>query len=455
MSYFYTQKSRQDYLDRKFMISKSHASRDGYLTALNVFDHFAKDVFKLESGDVIIGDLKKLPKLEPAVFDVLQSFVTYLVKDRNARTVRDYLARVVDYFYYNGIKLDSKDLRSNLTVPRIIRDMPYAITKEDMKKILDNAKPKRKALYLALLSSGMRIGEALGLRKRDFDLDQERICITIPAVLTKMKMQRQTFISKEAEEYVRPILKGLSPDDLVFGTNDDLMVARLTEERLFDHCRERAGLYSKYENRNRNKITLHSFRSFCETVASNICGEEYAHALIGHAGYMSMYYRLSPNERLEKYKQIEPYLTIHADIDLIKTSEEMNKRIANIEKQYKEQLQKQESIAAEINHIHFKINETLKQETDPSNPKFPDGGPFDTRFINLELRELDEKSMVIFDSEFEESINVVLRKDKVYCTLDKSTDCKHVLFALGNSDFYQLVKKNKINYSFPTTSSIT
>lgn len=45
--------------------------------------------------------------------------------------------------------------------------------------------PKRKALYTVLISSGIRIGETLGLKKRDFDFSQERVCITIPAILTK------------------------------------------------------------------------------------------------------------------------------------------------------------------------------------------------------------------------------------------------------------------------------
>jgi integrase len=123
------------------MISKSEATRNGYNTALSVFDHFAKDLFKLESGDIIIHDLKKLKQLEPAVYDTLQSFVNYLAKDRNPRTVKDYLTGLVDYFYYNGVKLDNRELRSNLSLPRSKRDMPYAMTKKDVKKILDNSKP--------------------------------------------------------------------------------------------------------------------------------------------------------------------------------------------------------------------------------------------------------------------------------------------------------------------------
>jgi len=70
-------------------------------------------------------------------------------------------------------------------------------------------------------------------------------------------------------------------------------------------------------------------------------------------------------------------------------------------------------------------------------------------------KELDEKSMVIFDTEFEERIDVVLKEDKIYCKRDRSSNCKHVLFALGNPEFYQRVKKNNIGLTFLTTSSRT
>ena len=144
-------------------------------------------------------------------------------------------------------------------------------------------------------------------------------------------------------------------------------------------------------------------------------------------------------EKDAKISELENKLKHHTTTqketdDKVQSLEEMTRQLA-------ERLQKQESMNDEINKIHLKIKETMDRESNPSNPHFPDGGPFDTRLVNLEVREFGERSMTIFDSEFEESINVVLRKDKVYCTHDRSTKCKHVLFALGNPDFYRLVKK--------------
>jgi len=76
---------------------------------------------------------------------------------------------------------------------------------------------------------------------------------------------------------------------------------------------------------------LHSFRAFFETQASNTHGLEYAHALIGHSGYLEQYYRLSNEDRLEKYIEMEPKITIGEDFrNQIKISKQ-NKKISELE----------------------------------------------------------------------------------------------------------------------------
>src|SRR2546422_722689 len=126
---------------------------------------------------------------------------------------------------------------------------------------------------------------------------------------------------------------------------------------------------------------------------------------------------------------------------------EKESKISGLEETAKKLLERIEALETERKEtrlINSRVKETINRESDPSNPHFPDGGPFDTRLVNLEVEEINADSMVVYDSEFGESINVVLRKNQVYCRLDKSSTCKHVLFALANSKFYEIVKKNDI-----------
>ena len=100
---------------------------------------------------------------------------------------------------------------------------------------------------------------------------------------------------------------------LIFSLNKDIRKSVNNEVLNFWHLRKKAGLDFKYDDSRNHKISLHSFRAFFETHASNTHGLEYAHALIGHSGYLEQYYRLSEEDRLEKYIELEPKITIGED----------------------------------------------------------------------------------------------------------------------------------------------
>ena len=91
-------------------------------------------------------------------------------------------------------------------------------------------------MYLVMSSSGMRIGETLQIRKRDFDFDSyERLMIKLPAKITKTKKTRITFISKEAEKDLLRYVKNTSDDSFVFNPNNrKLGGIIINESKLFN-----------------------------------------------------------------------------------------------------------------------------------------------------------------------------------------------------------------------------
>ena len=80
----------------------------------------------------------------------------------------------------------------------------------------------------------MRIGEAVQIRKRDLDLETERITVHIPARITKLKKARDTFLSIEAKKAIMPKLEKLSDDDLIWGTNEDYYKSANNEEVILE-----------------------------------------------------------------------------------------------------------------------------------------------------------------------------------------------------------------------------
>ena len=315
LGYLDVQRNRGKFLTNKFNKSKSTSTVDFCKGALLSFDRFVFAKFGKNSTEQVIDDIKKLPESrhESIMIDLFQKYLHWKHEDSKASTSVAYYQTAVEYFSYHQLKINHYNLRRDIILPQDPKNMKYAVTLSEIRKIIDYSKPKRKALYTVLLSSGMRIGETLGLKKRDFDFSQERICITIPAKLTKKNIQRQTYISKEAEHYLIPIIKKMNQDELIFSLNKDIRKSVDNEILNFWHLRKTAELDVKYDNSNNHKISLHSFRAFFETQASNTHGLEYAHALIGHSGYLEQYYRLSEEDRLEKYIELEPKITIGED----------------------------------------------------------------------------------------------------------------------------------------------
>jgi integrase len=169
----------------------------------------------------------------------------------------------------------------------------------------------RQMLYLVLIGSGMRIRETVALRKRDFDLNYpKRIKMEIPAQFTKTRAAHTTFVSKEAEHFLRPYLERLDSNDLVFATNSIPYHASMTEIEAFSRYRERAGLTAKYESTRRHHISLHTFRSYFFIRARRVHDTDVAHAMVGHTTYLDMYDRKDDDEKLELYLKVEPELQI-------------------------------------------------------------------------------------------------------------------------------------------------
>ena len=142
----------------------------GKKQVLKQFSKFCKLKFK-ESDEEILSELMKQNQDERIInaCDVIQLFINYLSKKVKPQTVKAYLTHVYGYFNYRGIKLTSLD-KKTIRYPKEIKEEKFPLSKEDIKQILDNSSYRRKTLYFVLLSSGMRIGETIALRKKDFDV---------------------------------------------------------------------------------------------------------------------------------------------------------------------------------------------------------------------------------------------------------------------------------------------
>lgn len=331
--------SLEAYQDR--LKSSPQTTKLNFEQAYKSFEEFCNNENK-----TVENKLKEISK-NGQKFTCLQKWInTQNEKGLNPTTVRTRFNYLKRYLHFRGVKIYREDVTAELKLAKPTKDEKHPLTLDEARKIINEASYKNKALYLTLISSGMRIGETLQLKKKHFELNGKRYVILIPGNITKTKQGRSAIISSEATTYVKTILKELNDNDGVFSKNTNPLYATCNQEMIFGRILGKTGLKEPYENSRVNKITLHSFRAFFFTQALKVLGEDIAHAMIGHGAYLQQYQRRTLEDKLELYEKLEPELLVFDTSKAqakIKDLEQANKKaqefqaeLTNLKKEFHE-----------------------------------------------------------------------------------------------------------------------
>jgi len=313
---------------------KSTKARNTVITINTVLNNFEK--FSLEQFDQkdIIPDLKAVP--EETLWDTLQQWINYN-SDKNPSTVKLWFSIIKKYLHHRGVKLNPDDVKENLDFPRKMTEDPHPLQLSEINRILLASNYKKKVMYMCQISSGMRIGELVQIRKKHLVFGKKRIMVKIPSYIAKFNKARTTFFSIEAQKLLMPILRKKLEDELIFGSNDDMRKAEVNEMQTLKRTLQKVGLYQKNESNGRGTITSHSFRAYFITKLSRR-DPNFAKKLAGQKGYLLQYDRLSDDEKLEVYLKFESDLILD-DSKIIKNENEQQKSLKNQIDEMKEELE--------------------------------------------------------------------------------------------------------------------
>ena len=328
--------SKYDWLEQVRRSAGSLRSVNVAKASLRMFELFCKNQGLTESQMIEsyqemlkIDDKKREPDIRSVCLS-LDKFIQFLDQDhdeiilrqdlmpmkfkkKSPKTIKTYFGFIKSYLRKcHAVKLSTEDIKDYMIFPKLRKEPRKAISLKILKKILNKASPERKAIYYTLISSGMRIGEVLTLTKENFHLNENPVRITIKANATKTKEGRETYVTSEALEKIKPLLEGKKDKEKIFTRIDDIDKAVIYEEGMFANLRERLGLLERYDDSIRFVVNLHCFRAYFHTKASQKHGSDYANALDGHGSYLKQYYRETPEERAKKYKELEPNLFIES-----------------------------------------------------------------------------------------------------------------------------------------------
>jgi len=361
-------RTENSYFQNK-LSTKADGTKEGIKYSLQNFNDFC--ITQNSSMEKVIVSIKDLDAdhKEEFLSDLLQKWVVWNHKNNMAPgTIKRYFSGLSRYLSYRRVKMVN-EIRENIDFPHPIREEPFPLQLKHVQQIFEVCSFRKKSLYLALLSSGMRIGEATSLRKKHaekvFSNGKMRIKLNIPAKFTKNKTGRGVFISLEAWKCLKKRYESLDDEALIWGVNEKRKNAITAEEKALHRYLEKQNLNFYYESVNRRKINLHSFRSFFFTKAARI-DVDFAQFMTGHTGYLIKEYdRLSEEEKLEIYLKIEPTLTISDDERIRHENMKLRKEKEKFEKIDLEQMH-QEYLESKKNTI--KINEFFEIRAD-QNPQ--------------------------------------------------------------------------------------
>jgi len=236
----------------------------------------------------------------------------------------------------------------------------------DLRKIVSHLPIHGKTLVLMLSSSGMRIGEAMGLKLSNVTAVGDLLRIQIPGGITKSGNSRITFASRETkealdewfkvrEQYIKSAVgkshfyhKALENEDRVFPFHQQ------TAYWIWANALKKTGMTERDQSTNRKLTHLHVLRKFFRTKLGSVISSDVVEALLGHEeGLTAVYRKYSEKDMLRMYAEGEHALLVFGELsgdaqtlrkemntvyrenfELRATLEEMKQRITKTEQKF-------------------------------------------------------------------------------------------------------------------------
>lgn len=279
--------------------------------------------------------------------DLIQ-YTAHLAENYAPTSRRVYFSAIKQYFLFNEVEFKAyQENQFSRKLPRGYnpRTKDDTLSFELIKKICDNASARLKAYMLVLLSSGMRMGEALNLEEDDFYFDEDPVRVELRDTYTKTGEPRTCYISREAADAVKLWLTQRD-DYLLYKikvtgnvykkekyTPDNPTVFAMSQQaaiRQFNDTLLRAGYCDRDKDGNkiprkdkqtgRSPIHLHQFRKVFRTTMAGGESEkgnslDITERILGHSGYLTKSYVVLTDEEIKDfYKQNERLLYVYTPV---------------------------------------------------------------------------------------------------------------------------------------------
>ena len=350
----------------------SDMTRKGYMGAIN---RFFKDM--AVEPDELVEEWKKVKydsRLREQFLDEWTEKIEGYIysekfKDWTIGSRMQYLAVIVSFFKNccarGGIPVEPKREKHVFTKYHN-RD----ITREEIKRILEQSSKRDKAFFLILAESGLRPHTLVQLRykhiKKDFEAKLIPMMIDLPSELLKDRVEhRWTFMGKDGfktlRDYLKPRLLSIKNDDLIFlpRRSDYSTVSRDSFSGIFSKLVLKLGIAESTGHRKPKQIRLYCLRKY---FMNNVRYEGFDHTFkefwMGHKTTQTHYVSRNIERHREEYAKAYSNLRIYE-----KTPIEMKALTQELEKTKEElkALRKQVKYFSSTEYVDKRFKELMAE----------------------------------------------------------------------------------------------
>jgi integrase len=349
---------------------KTSATRILYQKGLDYFMDYIR--LGREEYDLL---LQRDPKL--IQMDIIR-FITHMKKKNNSyQTISGYISGIKHFLVQNDvITLNWNKIKKNFrSHEKVAEDRPYS--HEEIKRLIEIASTRDKALILILSSAGLRIGAIPGLRVKDLKPIDEYGIYQIHVYAKSVNSNYHTFCTPEARHAIDSYLEWrkrfgerTTGDSPVFRTDYNaygriMRQPKPATENAVTHTMDKLlkatgmrgfGLENQ-ERKRRDIMRSHGLRKFFETNAFKAGMDNmYIRRLMGQkSGLEDAYLHLSNEELLEGDSMHVGYVGI---IDQLTVNEE--NRLKRENQMLKVDINKYENMFERIEVLEKRMQEKLK-----------------------------------------------------------------------------------------------
>ncbi|MCK5211718.1 tyrosine-type recombinase/integrase [Candidatus Parcubacteria bacterium] len=202
----------------------------------------------------------------------IKDYLDFLISNSKSRSTIDLAINALK-FYYSTILERKFFVNNKIKRPKKDKTLPIVLSKEEIKRMIDNIDNlKHRLMAVLLYSSGLRVSELVGLRMNNIDTQRKTIHIRAG----KGRKDRITVLSRKAIELIDQYLFEYQPLEYIFESyQPGKKISTRTVQLVVAEAGQKVGI--------KKTIGPHTLRhSFATHMLENGVNLRYIQSMLGH-----------------------------------------------------------------------------------------------------------------------------------------------------------------------------